>query len=261
MGGGESSGGGGGSGTITAAVNFQIPFYSGGGGGATTTVEGNANFTYQPVVTGSFANRFSVSDDFTVNADIGSTEKCVMYVNPAGNDINWAFNSRTFNNTGATPPAIIYTQGTERQTTNISSTVATFGQTQTAISGVPVAVQAMPYDGTNFGACYVVDAGAVGGLVEIFLNVNTDALGQVILNIGESGYVQGDQISIMTYSPNPVDIFNIQVNGVAMLSGGGTAVIAINGVAGADAITNVMSLTQAEYDAITPSASTLYVIT
>ena len=34
------------------------------------------------------------------------------------------------------------------------------------------------------------------------------------------------------------------------------------GVTGADAITNMMSLTQAEYDAIvTPDASTLYVIT
>jgi hypothetical protein len=32
------------------------------------------------------------------------------------------------------------------------------------------------------------------------------------------------------------------------------------GVTGADAITNVISLTQAEYDAITPDASTLYVI-
>ena len=33
------------------------------------------------------------------------------------------------------------------------------------------------------------------------------------------------------------------------------------GVTGADAITNVISLTQAEYDAITPDAATLYVIT
>jgi len=33
------------------------------------------------------------------------------------------------------------------------------------------------------------------------------------------------------------------------------------GVTGADAITNIMSLTQAEYDAITPDASTFYVIT
>jgi hypothetical protein len=32
------------------------------------------------------------------------------------------------------------------------------------------------------------------------------------------------------------------------------------GVTGADAITNIVSLTQAEYDAITPNASTLYVI-
>ena len=35
----------------------------------------------------------------------------------------------------------------------------------------------------------------------------------------------------------------------------------VTGVTGADAITNVMSLTQAEYDAITPDAATLYVIT
>lgn len=33
------------------------------------------------------------------------------------------------------------------------------------------------------------------------------------------------------------------------------------GVTGADAITNIMSLTQAEYDAITPDSSTFYVIT
>jgi hypothetical protein len=32
------------------------------------------------------------------------------------------------------------------------------------------------------------------------------------------------------------------------------------GVTGADAITNMLSLTQAEYDAITPNASTFYVI-
>jgi hypothetical protein len=34
-----------------------------------------------------------------------------------------------------------------------------------------------------------------------------------------------------------------------------------SGVTGADAITNMMSLTQAEYDAITPNASTFYLIT
>ena len=64
------TGGGGGSGTITPAVNFQIPYYSGGGGGATTTVEGDANFTFQPSGA-TFGNRFAVADDFIVNADIG----------------------------------------------------------------------------------------------------------------------------------------------------------------------------------------------
>jgi len=33
------------------------------------------------------------------------------------------------------------------------------------------------------------------------------------------------------------------------------------GVTGADQVTNLISLTQAEYDAITPAASTLYIIT
>ena len=32
------------------------------------------------------------------------------------------------------------------------------------------------------------------------------------------------------------------------------------GITGADAITNIVSLTQAEYDGITPNASTLYII-
>ena len=35
----------------------------------------------------------------------------------------------------------------------------------------------------------------------------------------------------------------------------------ITGVTGADQITNMISLTQAEYNAITPSATTFYVIT
>lgn len=35
----------------------------------------------------------------------------------------------------------------------------------------------------------------------------------------------------------------------------------ITGISGADAITNMVSLTQAEYDLLTPSATTFYVIT
>jgi len=35
----------------------------------------------------------------------------------------------------------------------------------------------------------------------------------------------------------------------------------VTGVTGADAITNIISLTQAEYDAITPDAATVYLIT
>jgi len=35
----------------------------------------------------------------------------------------------------------------------------------------------------------------------------------------------------------------------------------VTGVTGADAVTNIVSLTQAEYDDITPNSSTLYAIT
>lgn len=35
----------------------------------------------------------------------------------------------------------------------------------------------------------------------------------------------------------------------------------VSGITGADAITNMVSLTQAEYDALTPSSTTFYVIT
>jgi len=35
----------------------------------------------------------------------------------------------------------------------------------------------------------------------------------------------------------------------------------VTGVTGADAVTNIISLTQAEYDAVTPDAATVYLIT
>jgi hypothetical protein len=48
---------------------------------------------------------------------------------------------------------------------------------------------------------------------------------------------------------------------IAALDLAGTAVQSdTTGIAGADRVTNIISLTQAEYDAITPDAATLYVI-
>ena len=81
-------------GTITPAVNFQIPYYSGGGRSVQQPPLKEMPISHINHRVRHSGNRFAVADDFTINADIGSTEKCVMYVNPAGNDINWVFNSR-----------------------------------------------------------------------------------------------------------------------------------------------------------------------
>jgi hypothetical protein len=48
---------------------------------------------------------------------------------------------------------------------------------------------------------------------------------------------------------------------IAALDKAGTAIQSdTTGIAGADRVTNIISLTQAEYDAITPDAATVYVI-
>ena len=48
---------------------------------------------------------------------------------------------------------------------------------------------------------------------------------------------------------------------IAALDKAGTAIQSdTTGVSGADRVTNIISLTQAEYDAITPDAATVYVI-
>jgi hypothetical protein len=53
----------------------------------------------------------------------------------------------------------------------------------------------------------------------------------------------------------------VRENGDFVYPSLGLAVVSdVTGIAGADRITNMVRLTQAEYDAITPDASTLYVI-
>jgi hypothetical protein len=61
-------------------------------------------------------------------------------------------------------------------------------------------------------------------------------------------------ITLANSSTQPGDNVSTLTNDAAFVPSNPT------GVTGADAITNVISLTQAEYDAITPDASTLYVI-
>ena len=60
---------------------------------------------------------------------------------------------------------------------------------------------------------------------------------------------------------NPHPTYLTQTEGDALYAAIGVAVASdVTGITGADRITNMVSLTQAEYNAITPNASTFYVI-
>jgi hypothetical protein len=67
-------------------------------------------------------------------------------------------------------------------------------------------------------------------------------------------YATSAQGALADSATQPGDNVSTLVNDAAFIPSDPT------GVTGADAITNIMSLTQVEYDAITPNASTFYVI-
>jgi hypothetical protein len=69
----------------------------------------------------------------------------------------------------------------------------------------------------------------------------------------EGAFVDGDKTKLDS-AVQPGDNISTLTNDAAFVPSDPT------GVTGADAITNIISLTQAEYDAITPDASTFYVI-
>ena len=225
------TGGGSGSGTVASATIYQVAYYTATG----TAVGGDSNMTFQPTGAAQ-ANRFAIADDFLVNGDVGGS-KYAMIVNP-GSSIanNWRFLSNDFDGAAALP-AINFDTIQERETRAISTTVNVLGQMSTSVlagtGGTPI--QAMPYDGSGYGGSYVVSNSP--SAVEINLNVNTDATGNIVSDIGVTGYSLGDQITIMSYNPSPVAVFNIIVTAEAFNGGAGVAVIPINGVAGADVIT------------------------
>ncbi len=226
------TGGGGGSGTVASATIYQVAYYTATG----TAVGGDSNMTFQPTGAAQ-ANRFAIADDFLVNGDIGG-RKYAMIVNPGGIVANnWAFLSNDFDGVGAALPAINFDTTQERETRAISTTVNVLGQLSTSVTagtgGTPI--QAMPFDGSGYGGSYVVSNSP--SAVEINLNVNTDPAGNIVSDIGVTGYSLGDQITIMSYNPSPVALFNIIVTAEAFNGGGAVAPIPINGVAGADVIT------------------------
>jgi len=80
-------------------------------------------------------------------------------------------------------------------------------------------------------------------------------LGNYQVVLSEGAFVDGDKTKLDTVESGAdvTDSVNVAAAGGVLSDP--------TGVTGADAITNIISLTQAEYDAITPDASTFYVIT
>ena len=78
-----------------------------------------------------------------------------------------------------------------------------------------------------------------------------------------SGGVSAPVAASVTFSPSGrIAATNVQAAIEELDSDTALAILSdTTGISGADRVTNIISLTQAEYDAITPDASTLYVIT
>lgn len=99
--------------------------------------------------------------------------------------------------------------------------------------------------GNSYDLGTITDAGATSS------TQYTDALARAAISVndagGEGSLTYNNTTGVITYT-GPSSAGGIQSN--------------TTGITGADVVTNIISLTQSEYDAITsPSATTLYVIT
>ena len=128
-------------------------------------------------------------------------------------------------------------------TKTLTNTTLDANGTGNSISNIETADLA---SGSKSGADATVvtgTAGTDGNLVS--WNADGDAVDS---GSAPSDFATAAQGALADTATQPADIANMVESDVT-------------GVTGADAITNVISLTQAEYDAITPDAATLYVIT
>jgi hypothetical protein len=110
----------------------------------------------------------------------------------------------------------------------------------------------------------ITKVGGIEALADVTNTANVTAAGALmdseVTNLAAvkafdpTDYATAAQGSLADSATQPSDNVSTLTNDAAYVPSNPT------GVTGADAITNMMSLTQAEYDVITPNASTFYVI-
>lgn len=226
---------------------LNIPQYSGGGGGGTVTeVTTNAplsvtNGTTTPDLSiaqaTALANGFLSSSDWTTfnnGAGLAATANQDSTATILGGNLTGTINSVAV--------ATVTSGAASGATANQDSTATILaGDLTGTVNSVAVATVT---SGAALGATANQDSNATILSGDLTGTVNSVAVATVTSGaaLGATSTQPSDNVSTLTndayYVPSDT-----------------------TGVTGADIITNMISLTQAEYDAITPDASTLYIIT
>ena len=154
------------------------------------------------------------------------------------------------------------TQLNSRDTANRDRANHTGTQLANTISDFDSAVDARFTPAGANGQIQFNDSDAFGGDTALTWNKTTDELtvgGDVILDDGVAGF----ETIVQCVPPTADRVISFpDSTGIVALTSDLTSKVSSDptGVTGADQITNMMSLTQAEYDVITPDSDTFYVI-
>ena len=154
------------------------------------------------------------------------------------------------------------TELNSRDTANRDRANHTGTQLANTISNFDSAVAANVIPSGLNGQIQFNDSDTFGGDTALTWNKTTDELtvgGDVILDDGVAGF----ETIVQSVPPTADQVISFpDATGIVALTSDLTVKVSSDptGVTGADQITNMMSLTQAEYDAITPDSDTFYVI-
>ena len=278
-------------GNVNASGNITAAYFIGDGSQLTgiTSSYGNANVAaYLPTYTGNLNSVTAIPGSaVTGSVSTADTANAVAYANVSGTPVLASVaTSGSYNDLTDKPTIPTATSDLSNDSGFITSSVtgnlsATGNVTGAYILGdgsqlTNLPVQPGTYNDSNVAAylpTYTGNIAAASASITGNIGVSNLIAGQSITalaNIGATGNVTGAYIlgdgsqltgfatvatsgaySDLSGAPTAVSSFTNDANYVASN---------VSGITGADQVTNMVSLTQAEYDAITPNASTVYFI-